>query len=124
MRHEPSDRATHRPGDRAATVRLDECSATWSCCLHIRSAAIAIADLWYKNAITYCLDVEKYQDANGDGVGDFEGLMRRLDSFCGRGGFQDPVTGSGVNDAAVKRHPTDGAGRPPSGLLHRAAAVR
>jgi hypothetical protein len=32
-----------------------------------------------QNAVIYCLDVEKYQDANGDGVGDFEGLMRRLD---------------------------------------------
>src|SRR5262245_53644216 len=40
---------------------------------------MAIDDLWYKNAIIYCLDVEKYQDADGDGIGDFEGLMRRLD---------------------------------------------
>ncbi|MGH7464003.1 MAG: alpha-amylase family protein, partial [Longimicrobiales bacterium] len=38
-----------------------------------------IADLWYKNAIIYCLDVETYLDANGDGVGDLEGLVRRLD---------------------------------------------
>ena len=35
---------------------------------------MSIDDLWYKNAIIYCLDVEKYQDANGDGIGDFEGL--------------------------------------------------
>ncbi len=42
-------------------------------------------DLWYKNAVIYCLDVEKYQDANGDGVGDFEGLMRRLDYLAGLG---------------------------------------
>ena len=34
---------------------------------------MSIDDLWYKNAIIYCLDVEKYQDANGDGIGDFEG---------------------------------------------------
>jgi maltose alpha-D-glucosyltransferase/alpha-amylase len=46
---------------------------------------MAIDDLWYKNAILYCLDVEKYQDANGDGVGDFEGLMRRLDYLQGLG---------------------------------------
>jgi maltose alpha-D-glucosyltransferase/alpha-amylase len=44
-----------------------------------------IDDLWYKSAIIYCLDVEKYQDANGDGVGDFEGLMRRLDYLQGLG---------------------------------------
>jgi maltose alpha-D-glucosyltransferase/alpha-amylase len=46
---------------------------------------MAIADLWYKSAVIYCLDVEKYQDANGDGVGDFEGLMRRLDYLQGLG---------------------------------------
>jgi maltose alpha-D-glucosyltransferase / alpha-amylase len=46
---------------------------------------MAIADLWYKNAIIYCLDVEKYQDANGDGIGDFEGLMRRLEYLHGLG---------------------------------------
>ena len=37
-----------------------------------------INDLWYKNAIIYCLSVGTYMDANGDGVGDFRGLMRRL----------------------------------------------
>jgi maltose alpha-D-glucosyltransferase/alpha-amylase len=46
---------------------------------------MAIDDLWYKNAVIYCLDVEKYQDANGDGIGDFEGLMRRLDYLHGLG---------------------------------------
>ncbi len=42
-------------------------------------------DLWYKNAIIYCLDVETYVDSNGDGVGDFEGLTRRLDYLAGLG---------------------------------------
>ena len=46
---------------------------------------MSIDDLWYKNAVVYCLDVEKYQDANGDGIGDFEGLMRRLDYLQGLG---------------------------------------
>jgi maltose alpha-D-glucosyltransferase / alpha-amylase len=46
---------------------------------------MSIDDLWYKNAVIYCLDVEKYQDANGDGIGDFEGLMRRLDYLHGLG---------------------------------------
>jgi maltose alpha-D-glucosyltransferase/alpha-amylase len=46
---------------------------------------MAIEDLWYKNAIIYCLDVEKYLDANGDGVGDFEGLSRRLEYLVGLG---------------------------------------
>jgi maltose alpha-D-glucosyltransferase/alpha-amylase len=36
-------------------------------------------DLWYKNAVIYCLDVETFMDADGDGVGDFQGLTDRLD---------------------------------------------
>jgi maltose alpha-D-glucosyltransferase/alpha-amylase len=46
---------------------------------------VSIHDLWYKNAVIYCLDVEKFMDANGDGVGDFEGLTRRLDYLAGLG---------------------------------------
>ncbi|MEI6949266.1 alpha-amylase family protein [Paraflavisolibacter sp. H34] len=38
-----------------------------------------IEDLWYKNAIIYSLDLETFMDVNGDGIGDFEGLSRRLD---------------------------------------------
>jgi maltose alpha-D-glucosyltransferase/alpha-amylase len=38
-----------------------------------------IGDLWYKNAIVYSLDLDTFMDANGDGVGDFAGLIRRLD---------------------------------------------
>jgi maltose alpha-D-glucosyltransferase/alpha-amylase len=44
-----------------------------------------INDLWYKNAVIYCLSVATYMDANGDGVGDFSGLMRRLDYLAGLG---------------------------------------
>jgi maltose alpha-D-glucosyltransferase/alpha-amylase len=44
-----------------------------------------INDLWYKNAVIYCLSVATYMDANGDGVGDFKGLMRRLDYLHGLG---------------------------------------
>jgi maltose alpha-D-glucosyltransferase/alpha-amylase len=44
-----------------------------------------IDDLWYKNAIIYCLDVETYVDSNGDGIGDFAGLTRRLDYLAGLG---------------------------------------
>jgi maltose alpha-D-glucosyltransferase/alpha-amylase len=44
-----------------------------------------INDLWYKNAIVYCLSVGTYMDANGDGIGDFRGLMRRLDYLHGLG---------------------------------------
>jgi maltose alpha-D-glucosyltransferase / alpha-amylase len=44
-----------------------------------------INDLWYKNAVIYCLSVATYMDSNGDGVGDFTGLMRRLDYLHGLG---------------------------------------
>jgi maltose alpha-D-glucosyltransferase / alpha-amylase len=38
-----------------------------------------IEDLWYKNTVIYSLDIDSFMDASGDGVGDFEGLIRRLD---------------------------------------------
>ncbi len=44
-----------------------------------------INDLWYKDAIVYCLSVGAYMDANGDGIGDFKGLVRRLDYLQGLG---------------------------------------
>jgi maltose alpha-D-glucosyltransferase/alpha-amylase len=44
-----------------------------------------INDLWYKNAVIYCLSVATYMDANGDGIGDFQGLLRRLDYLQGMG---------------------------------------
>ena len=37
------------------------------------------SDLWWKNAIVYCLDVETYHDADGDGCGDMVGLIERVD---------------------------------------------
>jgi maltose alpha-D-glucosyltransferase / alpha-amylase len=44
-----------------------------------------IDDLWYKNAVIYSLNVGTFMDSNGDGVGDFEGLSRRLDYLSGLG---------------------------------------
>jgi maltose alpha-D-glucosyltransferase / alpha-amylase len=35
--------------------------------------------LWYKDAVFYELHVRAFQDANGDGIGDFTGLTSRLD---------------------------------------------
>lgn len=42
-------------------------------------------NLWYKNAIIYCLDVETFMDTDGDGVGDFIGLAQHLDYLDGIG---------------------------------------
>ena len=50
-----------------------------------RAAPRMIDDLWYKNGVFYCLSVGTYMDANGDGVGDFKGLLRRLDYLHGLG---------------------------------------
>jgi maltose alpha-D-glucosyltransferase / alpha-amylase len=36
-------------------------------------------DLWYKNAVTYCVDVDTFMDADGNGIGDFRGLTDKLD---------------------------------------------
>jgi maltose alpha-D-glucosyltransferase/alpha-amylase len=44
-----------------------------------------INDLWYKNAIVYCLSVGTFLDTNADGIGDFQGLLRRLDYLQGLG---------------------------------------
>jgi trehalose synthase len=41
------------------------------------------SDLWWKNAFLYCLDVETFFDANGDGCGDLAGLTERLDYLSG-----------------------------------------
>lgn len=38
-----------------------------------------IDDLWYKDTVIYSLDLETFLDGNGDGVGDFRGLIERLD---------------------------------------------
>jgi len=34
---------------------------------------------WYKDAVIYGIDVELFNDSNGDGVGDFQGLIQKLD---------------------------------------------
>lgn len=43
------------------------------------------SDRWYKNAVIYCCSVGTFMDANGDGIGDFLGLSRRLDYLQGLG---------------------------------------
>ncbi|MET8004548.1 alpha-amylase family protein [Nonomuraea glycinis] len=43
------------------------------------------SDLWWKNAVIYCLDVETFKDGNGDGIGDFRGLTQQIDYLAGLG---------------------------------------
>ncbi len=34
---------------------------------------------WYKDAIIYELHIKAFYDSNGDGIGDLEGLIQKLD---------------------------------------------
>jgi maltose alpha-D-glucosyltransferase/alpha-amylase len=38
-----------------------------------------VNDRWFRQAVIYCVDVETFQDSDGDGVGDLPGLISRLD---------------------------------------------
>jgi hypothetical protein len=44
-----------------------------------------IKDLWYKNAIFIVCRSALTWNSNADGIGDFQGLMRRLDYLSGLG---------------------------------------
>jgi len=46
---------------------------------HVKKPGSATDPLWYKDAIIYELHVRAFQDSNGDGIGDFPGLIARLD---------------------------------------------
>ncbi|MBM3605847.1 MAG: trehalose synthase [Alphaproteobacteria bacterium] len=43
------------------------------------------SDVWWKNAVIYCLDVETFQDSDGNGAGDFKGLTSRIDHLAALG---------------------------------------
>ncbi len=40
------------------------------------------ADIWWKNAVVYCLDIETFFDTDGDGRGDIRGLSQRIDHLA------------------------------------------
>ncbi|HEU5084732.1 MAG TPA: alpha-amylase family protein [Acidimicrobiales bacterium] len=48
-------------------------------------SASRTSDLWWKNGIIYCLDVETFLDTDGDGKGDLAGLTDRVDYLSGLG---------------------------------------
>jgi hypothetical protein len=62
-----------------------------------------INDLWYKNAVIYCLSVGNFMDANGDGIGDFQELVRRL-SICT--GLASQRSGSCLSSLRIKKDST------------------
>lgn len=51
----------------------------------VETEALAGDPQWYKDAIIYQLHVKSFFDANGDGIGDFPGLIAKLDYIVGLG---------------------------------------
>src|SRR6201998_53112 len=47
--------------------------------VNVKKLASATDPLWYKDAIIYELHVRAFADSNNDGIGDFPGLISRLD---------------------------------------------
>ena len=45
----------------------------------MKKAGSATDPLWYKDAVIYEIHVRAFQDSNADGIGDFPGLLSRLD---------------------------------------------
>ena len=41
--------------------------------------------LWYKDAVIYEVPVQSFFDTNGDGIGDFPGLIEKLDYIADLG---------------------------------------
>ena len=46
---------------------------------YVKKAGSAADPLWYKDAIIYEIHVRAFMDSNNDGIGDFGGLMSKLD---------------------------------------------
>ena len=42
-------------------------------------------DVWWKNALLYCADIETFQDSDGDGVGDLRGMTDRIEYLADLG---------------------------------------
>ncbi len=42
-------------------------------------SAPSSSPIWYKDAVIYQLHIKTFQDSDGDGIGDFRGLIQRLD---------------------------------------------
>jgi len=50
-----------------------------------RNAAFIEDPLWYKDAVIYQVHVKSYFDSNDDGIGDFPGLIAKLDYIAALG---------------------------------------
>lgn len=67
--------------------------------------------LWYKDAILYEIHVKSFYDSNGDGIGDFPGLIEKLDYLSDLGitcvwllpFFQSPLKDDGYDISDYKK---------------------
>ena len=44
---------------------------------------------WWRSGVIYQIYIRSYQDSDGDGIGDLEGIRRRLDHLKGAPGALD-----------------------------------
>ena len=51
----------------------------------VKQTTTAAEQLWYKDAIIYQLHVKSFFDSNNDGIGDFPGLISKLDYIADLG---------------------------------------
>lgn len=47
--------------------------------------SVETGDLWWKNAVFYCADIETFYDWNGDGTGDIRGMTERIEYLADLG---------------------------------------
>src|SRR5881392_1283748 len=82
LRVERQDSAhTARP-ERTAVCNLAHCTGRRRLAMEAplqRTRTVAPDSLWYKDAIIYQLHVKSFFDSNNDGIGDFPGLISKLD---------------------------------------------
>ena len=82
-----------------------------------RKAGSIVDPLWYKDAIIYELHVKAFADSNNDGIGDFQGLIGKLDYLLNLGAtciwllpfFPSPLRDDGYDIADyMSVHPSYG----------------
>ena len=84
---------------------------------------------WYKDAVIYQTHVKAFHDANGDGIGDFEGLIAKLDYIRDLGVsviwllpfYPSPLRADGYDIADYRTvHPSYGTLKDARRLIHEA----
>jgi maltose alpha-D-glucosyltransferase/alpha-amylase len=84
---------------------------------------------WYKDAVIYQTHVKAFHDANGDGVGDFEGMIAKLDYIRDLGVsviwllpfYPSPLRDDGYDIADYRTvHPSYGSLKDARRLIHEA----